>query len=212
MVKNAEIENTKNEIVDVTVLTPEQALLRAQGDMGNISTDGENDYLSNKYATLGNVQGAVIPIFNRWGFAVLQCGGADEFGKYMKTELIHITGKTFESKIYLVTAKNDMQSIGSAITYARRYGLLAFSGIKVLDDDANEALSKDQLYDKVKNQGRGILRFIEKKNITLKQMDEQKQKAFTIIDHLKTCDPEFGEKLKTMWEIQYDHLQGQESE
>ena len=212
MVRNAEVKEAQEEIVDVSVLTPEQALLRAQGDMGNISTDGENDYLSNKYATLGNVQGAVIPIFNRWGFVVLQCGGADEFGKYMKTELIHISGKTFESKIYLVTAKNDMQSIGSAITYARRYGLLAFSGIKVLDDDANEALSKDQLYEKVKNQGRGILQFIEKKNITLEQMDEQKQKAFTIIDHLKTCDPAFAEKLKTLWTIQYEYLQKQESE
>ena len=212
MVKNAEIENTKNEIVDVAVLTPEQALIRAQGEMGNIAADGENEFLSNQYATLGNVQGTVIPVFNKWGFAVLQCGGADEFGKYMKTELIHISGTKFESKIYLVTAKNDMQSIGSAITYARRYGLLAFSGIKVLDDDANDALNKDQLYEKVKNQGRGIQKFLEKQNITLKQMEEQKQKAFTIIEHLETCDPEFGKKLKALWEIQFNHFQKQESE
>jgi len=212
MVRNAELKEANTEIVDVSVLTPEQALIRAQGEMGNLFADGKNDYLSNNYATLGAVQGAVIPIFNKWGFVVLQCGGADEYGKFMNTQLIHTSGKTFESKIYLVHAKNDMQAIGSAITYARRYGLLAFSGIKVLDDDANSALQKDQLYEKVINQGKAVLNFLENKNPTLKQMEHQKQKAHTILEHLETCDPEFGNKLKSLWDKKFDQLSEGESQ
>ena len=42
----------------------------------------------------------------------------------------------------LVLSKNDMQSLGSAISYARRYARLTTLGLKVVDDDGNEAAGK----------------------------------------------------------------------
>ena len=45
----------------------------------------------------------------------------------------------FQSKVYLVIEKQTMQGLGSAITYARRYGLLQMAGIAPEDDDGNEA-------------------------------------------------------------------------
>ena len=47
--------------------------------------------------------------------------------------------KSYTTKVYLVLDKQTMQGLGSAITYARRYGALQMAGIAPEDDDANEA-------------------------------------------------------------------------
>jgi hypothetical protein len=39
----------------------------------------------------------------------------------------------------LIVGKNDMQGYGSAVTYARRYGLMGMAGIAPEDDDGNAA-------------------------------------------------------------------------
>jgi hypothetical protein len=39
----------------------------------------------------------------------------------------------------LILGKNDMQGYGSAVTYARRYGLMCMAGIAPEDDDGNAA-------------------------------------------------------------------------
>lgn len=42
----------------------------------------------------------------------------------------------------LLLSKEDMQGLGSALTYSRRYGLMAMVGIAPEDDDANAASGK----------------------------------------------------------------------
>ena len=49
------------------------------------------------------------------------------------------TGETVECRVPLIIAKNDMQGYGSAVTYARRYGLMGMAGIAPEDDDGNAA-------------------------------------------------------------------------
>jgi hypothetical protein len=39
----------------------------------------------------------------------------------------------------LIIGKNEMQGYGGAVTYARRYGLMAMAGIAPEDDDGNAA-------------------------------------------------------------------------
>ena len=51
--------------------------------------------------------------------------------------------RSFVTAIPLVLAKNDMQGLGSAITYARRYGIMSILNLPTEDDDGNEA-SKHQ--------------------------------------------------------------------
>ena len=41
----------------------------------------------------------------------------------------------------LIVGKNDMQGYGSAVTYARRYGLMCMAGIAPEDDDGNAAVA-----------------------------------------------------------------------
>jgi hypothetical protein len=61
-------------------------------------------------------------------------------GVKVETILLHESGEEFSGGILHVPAgKNDAQGYGSALTYARRYSLMAACGIAPEDDDGNAA-------------------------------------------------------------------------
>lgn len=116
-----------------------KAFIDAQGDLGAALKTAKNPFLKNDYAPLDQVQDAVIPVFGKHGFAVIQLGGSDECGQYIDTRLDHESGSGYCCRIYLQFKAGDMQSLGSAITYARRYGLLSITGVATKDDDGQQA-------------------------------------------------------------------------
>jgi hypothetical protein len=118
------------------------ALAVAQAEMGPALKQSNNPHFKAKYADLGNVMEACLPALNRNGIAVVQPIGQDETGPYVKTILLHASGETMDyCRCPLIVNKNDMQGFGSAVTYARRYGLMAMAGIAPEDDDGNAAVS-----------------------------------------------------------------------
>ena len=112
-----------------------KALCKAQKEMGAVVKNAKNPHLKSKYADLGSVMEACFDALHANGFAVMQPGGQDDYGTYVETVFAHETGEIFRSKVYLVIGKNDMQGVGSAWTYARRYGLLGMAGLAPEDDD-----------------------------------------------------------------------------
>jgi hypothetical protein len=117
-----------------------QALLQAQKNIKNALKDAKNPHFKNDYATLESVIDAVKDQANAAGVLIVQGTGADEFGQYVNTTLIHAdSGESMSSKTYLTLDKSNMQGLGSAITYARRYGLAAMFSITQADDDGNMA-------------------------------------------------------------------------
>lgn len=116
------------------------ALAAAQMNMGKALKQANNPHFRSKYADLGNVMDACLPALNEAGIAVIQPAGEDEHGRYVDTILIHgESGESLASRVPLIVQKNDMQGYGSAVTYARRYGLMAMAGIAPEDDDGNAA-------------------------------------------------------------------------
>lgn len=116
------------------------ALAKAQMEMSKALKSSDNPHFRSKYADLGNVMDACLPALNKYGIAVVQPFITDDInGKAVKTVLIHESGETLECAVPLIIGKNDMQGLGSAITYARRYGLMAMAGIAPEDDDGNAA-------------------------------------------------------------------------
>jgi len=113
--------------------------IKAQKSMGKALKQSTNPHFRSKYANLENVLDACSGAFHDNNFAIYQSSGRDEQGDYVQTCIKHITGNQFLSKVYLVLDRNNMQGLGSAITYARRYGLLGLAGLAPEDDDANEA-------------------------------------------------------------------------
>ena len=114
--------------------------VKAQTEMGKALKNATNPHFRSQYADLGNVLEACLKPFNDNGFILTQPSGRDEAGNdYVDTILTHVTGATFVSRVPLILEKQTMQGLGSAITYARRYGALQMACIAPEDDDGNEA-------------------------------------------------------------------------
>ena len=117
------------------------ALAAAQASMGKALKQSNNPHFRSKYADLGNVMDACMPALNANGIAVVQAVKRENGEIALYTLLRHAdSGEWLEDGgMPLIVNKNDMQGLGSAITYARRYGLMAMVGIAPEDDDGNAA-------------------------------------------------------------------------
>jgi hypothetical protein len=121
-----------------------EALAKAQGEMKPASKDSENPHFKNKYADLASVWDACREPLARNGLAVVQRPVRDESGMVLVTTLMHISGQWVSSEIPLPGASNQargLQEFGSALTYARRYGLAAMVGVAPDDDDGEAAVA-----------------------------------------------------------------------
>ena len=123
------------------------ALAAAQMEMGPALKDSANPAFRSKYADLASVMQACMGALNKHGICVMQPTGEDEAGRYVKTILAHTSGETVECRVPLIVGKNDMQGYGSAVTYARRYGLMSMAGIAPEDDDGNAAAKSPPVID-----------------------------------------------------------------
>lgn len=117
------------------------ALAKAQTEMGPALKQSNNPAFRSKYADLANVIEACLPALNANGIAVVQPIGEDEIGRFVQTVFVHNSGEILSCRVPLIVGKNDMQGFGSAVTYARRYGLMAMAGIAPEDDDGNAAVA-----------------------------------------------------------------------
>lgn len=116
------------------------ALAGAQMEMGKAIKSANNPHLKRKYADLGAVMDACLPSLNRHGIAVIQPVAMCETERCVVTKFIHESGEALECPVPLIVGKNDMQGLGSAMTYARRYGLMSLAGIAPEDDDGAAAV------------------------------------------------------------------------
>lgn len=123
------------------------ALAAAQMEMGPALKDSNNPAFRSKYADLASVMHGCMGALNKHGICVMQPTGEDEAGRYVKTILAHTSGETVECRVPLIVGKNDMQGYGSAVTYARRYGLMSMAGIAPEDDDGNAAAKSPPVVD-----------------------------------------------------------------
>jgi hypothetical protein len=102
----------------------------------------------------------------------------------IETMLMHISGEWILGINSIPISKNDPQGAGSAITYARRYGLSAILGIHQEDDDANSASGKaSKPFDSTSILNRCIAK-LDKKDIS----DENRQNFIDRLDHAATID------------------------
>lgn len=115
------------------------ALIKAQADMGAVLRNAENPHLRSKYADLTSVIDAVMPALNAAGIAVIQPALSVDGERFVDTVLLHTSGESLSCRVPLILQKNDMQGYGSAVTYARRYGLMAMTGVAPEDDDGEGA-------------------------------------------------------------------------
>jgi hypothetical protein len=117
-----------------------KALVNAQKEFGPALKSATNPHFKSKYADLSACVEAVIDSLNANGVMLLQKNHPSEHGVSVETIFLHESGEEYSAGILNVPAtKLDAQGYGSALTYARRYSLMAACGIAPEDDDGNAA-------------------------------------------------------------------------
>lgn len=120
------------------------ALAKAQGEFGAIPMDKVNPHFKSKYASLTATQDATRSVLSKNGLALIQSIDIDGDAYYLETMLTHTSGQWLSSKLKLLLDKQNMQGLGSAVTYAKRYAWQAMLGVVGdEDDDANAAVATE---------------------------------------------------------------------
>lgn len=116
------------------------ALVKAQKAFGPALKTSTNPHFRSKYADLSACVEAVIDALNNNGIFLLQKNYDCADGIMCETVFVHESGEMLECGIvHFPAVKKDPQGYASALTYARRYSLMAACGIAPEDDDGNKA-------------------------------------------------------------------------
>lgn len=117
------------------------ALVGAQGEFGKIPKGkvAKAGSFSYSYADLADVLEQVRPVLAKHGLGVVQDVTNADGAIHLTTELIHVSGESRTFGPLTLHAGDSPQSMGSAITYGRRYALMAALGIAADDDDGQAA-------------------------------------------------------------------------
>ena len=138
------------------------ALAKAQSMMPDAKTDSKNPFFKSKYADLSSIVKASRKALSENGLAVTQfihdisMPHSEEVDSFLFTRLGHVSGQWIESFIRVSPPKTDIQSLGSYLTYLRRYSYSAIVGVVASgeDDDGERTMERktvDRIVDFEKN-------------------------------------------------------------
>lgn len=120
------------------------ALCKAQATMLGAARAKEaaiTNTRSYKYADLASVWDACREPLTANGLSVIQAARSIQAGVEIETLLLHSSGEWISETLAIPVQRGDAQGFGSALTYCRRYGLMAMIGIAPEDDDAEAAVN-----------------------------------------------------------------------
>ena len=130
-----------------TIINLSKALVETQKELKQPLKDAKNPFFKSEYVPLENVAEAITESATKHGLAFSQYATTTETGNVsVGTIVFHESGEFIEFPPLILKPENTKpQSIGSAITYAKRYSLSAVFGITSdKDDDGNKANGNDE--------------------------------------------------------------------
>ena len=133
-----------------------KAFVKFQSEFKGMKPDSSNPFFKSTYISLDGILETARPILAKNGLAVIQEATGDGDYIFVKTKLIHESGEMIETEVLkMKPQKNDPQSMGSCITYSKRYQLAALLGIcECIDDDANIATYGNSVPEQSKSNGK----------------------------------------------------------
>lgn len=116
-------------------------LLAFQREVIDPRKDARNPHFNSKFVPLEGAIEALRPIANKHNISITQW----RVGLGLTTLLLHSSGQYIRGDAEMVLDKITPQGLGSAVTYERRYSLLAATGTSGdVDDDAEGAMMRDK--------------------------------------------------------------------
>lgn len=109
-----------------------KALITFHVKVDTIKKDAKNPFFKSSYASLSNILDGINDSLIESGLCVSQFPVGD-YG--LETILMHESGEWIQANYTMKPVKDDPQSRGSAITYARRYAISAILSLNIDDDD-----------------------------------------------------------------------------
>ena len=125
-----------------TIASLAAALNKAQAEMSGAKKSAKNPFFKSNYANLEEVINCVKEPFANNGLSFVQFPISGEGLAGVETIIMHESGEFISGEFLLKCSKNDPQGMGSAITYARRYGLQSACGVPSEDDDGEGAMKR----------------------------------------------------------------------
>jgi ERF superfamily protein len=176
------------------------ALAKAQGEMEFAIKNSRNPHFGSKFADLAGFWDACREPLSKNGLAIVQTTMKDEQGIIcLITTLGHSSGQWIKSS-YPMYCKdpNNPQSMGSSMTYARRYCLAAIAGVAPdePDDDGNKA-SNEPKPDQIKK-----MKVPENKVSTVQKPIDVLVNKEQIVEFnrcYEACDDEFKKNIDTIF-------------
>ena len=148
------------------------ALNKAQAEMSGAKKKATNPFFKIKYSDMNAVVDAIRIPFCENGLSYSQFPLFNDKCVGVETILMHESGEWVSSVLMLPMVKQDPQSAGSAITYARRYSLQSIAGIPSEDDDGNQATKGSSSNSKVSRPAVNIVEVAKECGWTLQQVCE----------------------------------------
>jgi len=116
-----------------------EAMSKFQSEMEAITKDATNPFFKSKYASLSAIIEDTRAPLGKNGLSYAQFPKGES---ELTTILMHKTGEWMSETYLMKPVDQKPQSVGSAMTYMRRYALCAVLGLQVDDDDGNGASGK----------------------------------------------------------------------
>lgn len=162
---------------EVTHTTICEAMAAAFAEMPNIARNASNPFYDSKYTRLDHIVREIRPVLSRHGLFFIQSPepGDDDEHTGVRTVIYHRCGEWLDAGVTVVPTRPikkrgetddkppNAQSYGSAITYAKRYGLAAALGLVDQDDDDGNAACANGARNKARDTPKqlGALDFLE---------------------------------------------------
>lgn len=116
------------------------ALAKAQAEMSAAPKNGYNPHFKNSFSTLEDLIEVSRKPLTKYGLSVTQYPHSVEGETFLVTKLRHASGED-ETSVVRIHLKDptDIQKLGSAMSYLKRYAYAAICGIATSegDDDGN---------------------------------------------------------------------------
>lgn len=123
-----------------------KALLGLHGDIEAFTKDEANPFFKSRYVPLPKMIRVLKPIMQKHGFVLSQpvdvTNSQNGIENVVFTQITHAETALSDTAKMAIPKIEDMQKLGGAITYARRYTLSALLGLEESDDDGETAVGR----------------------------------------------------------------------
>lgn len=162
------------------------ALSKLQGSISNPVKDAQAHH--SKYASFPIILNTIRPHLEKNGLAIIQTSHkAERHGQVavvVTTRIVHSSGQFIEEEISTAVnsqAKNNVQEMGSLISYMKRYAIQGMVLIAGDDDDDGEAAARLAQGDKAKTEDKPVTFITDIEKSDIEAMAKQKGIAMSTI-------------------------------